>query len=62
MTPRELKAEFILRGKTQKSVAEKLGVTPQYVALVVGGKRKAPHIRKAIAKELGIPFDEIRPR
>lgn len=62
MTPREIRAQLVLRGITQRSISEKTGVSEQMVSMVINGYRngqKAQVIKKIIAEILGKDEDEI---
>jgi transcriptional regulator with XRE-family HTH domain len=62
LTPQEIKANLILKGITQASIAKKLGVTESLVSMVIHGKVKNSEVRKAIAKAIGKPVREIFPK
>ena len=51
----ELKIYLMKQGVTQYQLAERLGVTQQYVSDVIRGKRKAHGIRHRMVDELGYP-------
>jgi XRE family transcriptional regulator, master regulator for biofilm formation len=49
------------RGLTQAQVAQKAGVTKNYITMLEGGERKNPSldIVKKLAKALGVPVTEL---
>jgi len=63
MTPREIRAEMVLRGVKLKDIAEKAGVTVGAVHQVIYniGRVKGYRIRPYIAKAIGKTVDEIWP-
>lgn len=47
-----------LGGWEKKQLAKKVGISPQYLADILAGRRtlkRNPALRKAMAKELGVP-------
>ncbi|HWP96444.1 MAG TPA: helix-turn-helix domain-containing protein [Syntrophomonadaceae bacterium] len=65
MSPREIKAELILRGISVKEIAETAGVTSPAVTQTInhqkGSSFKGYRIREVIAKALGKPVNDIWP-
>ena len=61
MRPEEIRAQFILQKKTQKDLADKLGLHKAIISAVIYGQRRRPPVRKAIARELGIPVAKMFP-
>ncbi|MDI3547923.1 MAG: Winged helix-turn-helix DNA-binding [Halanaerobiales bacterium] len=62
MTPREIRANLVLKGIKQREIAEKADVTPGFVSMVISGYRngeKALEVKKIIAEELGMDVDEV---
>ena len=59
MEPKRILHEMKIRGITQKKLAEKLGVRPQSVSMVVCGKKNICRIRQAIADAIEQPIDAI---
>jgi transcriptional regulator with XRE-family HTH domain len=49
------------KGLSQKALAEQVGVTDAYIAMLETGKRKNPSldILKKLAKALGVPVTEL---
>jgi transcriptional regulator with XRE-family HTH domain len=49
------------RGLTQEQVAQKVGVTKNYITMLETGARKTPSLRvlKRLAKALGVPVTEL---
>jgi len=66
---RYVSALLVINEISQASLAEKIGVTQQYLSYVVLGQRggtrkpgpKADIIRKAVSDALGIPINELWP-
>jgi transcriptional regulator with XRE-family HTH domain len=56
-----IKSLRIERGLTQAQVAQKVGVTKNYITMLERGERKNPSldIVKKIAKALGVPAGEL---
>lgn len=61
MTPEEIKVQFILQKKQQKALADKLGVHKSLISLVMYRRTPNHPVRKAIARELGIPVRKMFP-
>jgi len=59
MTSKEIKIEFIKQDISQKSVAQKIGVTEGCLSQVISRYRRTHWIRKAIAEALGRPYEEV---
>lgn len=59
VTPQEIKANLILRGISQVSIANQLGVTPSLVSMVIHGTEKSPKVRKVIARLMDKSITEI---
>jgi transcriptional regulator with XRE-family HTH domain len=55
---KELRTE---RGLTQEQVAQKAGVTKNYITMLETGARKTPSlpVLKRLAKALGVPVTEL---
>ena len=49
------------KGMTQEQVAQKAGVTKQYITMLEAGKRKSPSlpVLQRLAKALGVPVTEL---
>ena len=56
---RRRKALLIERGISQASIAQKLGVRPHTVSMVMGEFNKTPRIRKAVAEALNLPYEKL---
>jgi hypothetical protein len=54
-----IKSLLIASGISQKDIAQRYNVLPSEVSKVIVGARKTPHIREAIAKELGLSVAEL---
>jgi len=61
MTPEEIKAQFVLQKKKQTALADKLGVHRSLVTLVMYRQKQDRRMRRAIARELGIPVAKMFP-
>lgn len=61
LSPRERKAELVLKGIKQADIARRLGVAPTHVSDVVYGRRRSVRVEKAIAEALGRPAPEVFP-
>ena len=61
MTPREIRAELILRGINQRQIAAQLGVSESIISHVISGRRRSDRIRRAIARALGKPVHRVFP-
>ena len=51
----ELKIELLRRGIACNEIADRLGISPQYLCDVMKGRTSAPHIRKRLVEEIGLP-------
>jgi transcriptional regulator with XRE-family HTH domain len=49
------------KGMTQEQVAQKAGVTKQYITMLEAGKRESPSlpVLRRLAKALGVPVREL---
>jgi predicted transcriptional regulator len=54
MKAREIKAQMVLKGITQRSIAKKLGITQPAISLVISRAIKSKRIESFLAQELGI--------
>ncbi|MDY0013857.1 MAG: helix-turn-helix transcriptional regulator [Rhodocyclaceae bacterium] len=61
MNKAEIKRQLKIAGVKQKQIAEKCGVTPQFVNQVVSGKRTTISVVAAIADAIGRPVAEVFP-
>lgn len=61
MKPNQIRAELLLNDKRITDIARELGLKHPNVSAVIAGKRPTLHIRKAIAKAINKPVDEIWP-
>jgi transcriptional regulator with XRE-family HTH domain len=59
MTPNSIKALLELRNKSQKEIAEAIGVSKNELSMVIGGIRSTPESRKKFAEHLGMKVEEI---
>jgi len=51
-----IKICMILQGVSPQELAEKLGVTPCYISLLIHGKKSNPQKMQKIMEELGLYF------
>lgn len=56
---RKIRATMMLHGVTHDRVAAIGKVTVNYVTYVVTGRRKGYRIRRIIAAECGVPYEEL---
>lgn len=56
---KEIKKALIDADIKQIDIARKLGITRQYVHVVIKGHRRTAYVRKAIAKAVGRRVDEL---
>ena len=61
MDPLEIKILMMRAGVTQNYIAKKLGVTPAFVNQIISRTRCTEYVRKAIAKAVKRPVEEIFP-
>ncbi len=61
MNKAEIKRYLKIAGVKQKEIAEKCGVTPQFVNQVVSGRRTTLSVVSAIADAIGRPVSEVFP-
>lgn len=63
MTPREIRAEMVLRGIKLKDVAEEAGVTPGFVHQVIYGVRRSKgyRVRPFLAKAINKKVEDVWP-
>ena len=54
-----VKSLLIATGISQKDIARRYDFVPSEVSKVILGVRKTPHIRMAIAQELGLSADDL---
>ncbi len=59
MTALEIRAELLKAGKSMRSIARDLGVTPNTVMYVVHHKGVSNRVMDAIAQAIGKPKEEI---
>jgi lambda repressor-like predicted transcriptional regulator len=59
MTPREIKAELILKGITHLELARRAKVDPSMITRVIQYQRKSYKVRWVIARAIGKPWQEI---
>lgn len=65
MTPNEIKAELVRRGIKQKDIIplvkpEKTDIVKlKTVNIVINGHQRSRPIQEAVAKVLGIPYEEV---
>lgn len=60
-TSREIRAQLVLLGITQLDIAKAEGLTQQAIGMAIQGARQGLKARKAVAKALGKPVEEIWP-
>lgn len=61
MSPQQIKAGLILKGITQRQIAQRLGVSDAAVSQVIYGVEKNRRIREAIAEALEQPVEQVWP-
>ncbi len=61
MTPLQRKIALIRLGITQKSIAEKIGVSPMTVSHAIAGKLVSDRTMKAIAEIIGKDYRAVFP-
>lgn len=61
MSPQQIKAGLILKGITQRQIAQRLGVSDAAVSQVIYGVEKNRRIREAIAEALEQPIEQVWP-
>jgi len=54
-----VRAHLILKGKTLTSLAAELGVTDRWLNYVLMGQRKGERVRQAVAREMGVEYEEL---
>lgn len=55
----KVKSMMVLKGVSQREICRALHVTPATVSLIVSGKKKSRRVRRAIAKALGVPYNDL---
>jgi lambda repressor-like predicted transcriptional regulator len=58
---RIIRAEMVRAGVTNAQIAREEEVVPNYVYFVISGKRKGYRIRRAIAKKVDKPVEQLWP-
>lgn len=58
---RHIRSLMVRRGITSRQIAELESVRENYVYMVLAGERTGYRIRRAIAKALGVPVEELWP-
>jgi len=61
MTPFEIKIALMQRGISMRSIAERLGVSPNAVSLVVHRRMVSGRIMSELAKALEVEFSVVFP-
>jgi len=59
MSPNEVKAKIILRGKTQAMIARKAGVHRSAITLVIQRRGMSRRLRRLIAREIGEAYERV---
>ncbi len=62
MTPLQIRAHLLMRGKNMKKFAEMVGTTKQNIHSVVNGLSKSKKYQQAIAEFIEQPVDEVFPQ
>lgn len=63
LSPQERKAMVKQRRGLQRRIARRLAVSESHLSLAIAGKRPASdRIKRAVARSLGLPLDEVFPR
>src|SRR6266702_4390405 len=58
---RLIRSEMVLRGITNKSIADEAGVSREYVFMVLSGQRKGYRVRLIVAQKCQIPVQTFFP-
>ncbi|MBF0556561.1 MAG: helix-turn-helix transcriptional regulator [Nitrospirae bacterium] len=53
-TSRAIRSKMVKQGLTLYDIADSASVSPQYVSMVIHGRRKSDKVRKAIAAAVGV--------
>jgi len=59
VTPTEIKANLLLKGKSLTDIKSEAGCSIQEVSMCISGKGLYQHVREIIAKYLGLEVHEI---
>ncbi len=59
MKPKEIKAELIKKGISQRQIAMLAGCEPNQVSMCINGDGLYQKVREEIAGALGLPIDQI---
>jgi len=59
MTPEEIKSKIVLEKKTLREIAQKAGVVPSAVTMIIQRKGKSQRLQQLIADEIGMPYEEV---
>jgi transcriptional regulator with XRE-family HTH domain len=57
----ERKAAMIIRGLSQRDLAEALGVSRSLIGMVITGRHRNDRVERYIAQQLGRPVEEVFP-
>ena len=58
-TKRTIRKRLIDLDKNPSDMARDLGYRPQYIVMILNGKREALHVRRKIAKYLNMKYDDL---
>lgn len=56
---RQIKALMILKGLTNVELAKRIQVSKTWISLVIWGHAKSERVRRRIAEELGVSYEEL---
>ena len=59
MSPNEVKAKIILRGKTQADIARKAGVSRAAITMIIQRRGMSRRLRRLIALEIGEAYERV---
>ncbi len=58
-TKRTIRKRLIDLDKNQSDMARDLGYRPQYIVMILNGKREALHVKRKIARYLNMNFNDL---
>jgi len=56
-----IKAAMKVKRLTNSHIAKEVGVTPEWISMVIHGRAKSARIKQAISECLEIPYNELWP-
>lgn len=60
--PKHIKKKMIDAGENVSSIARGMGLTRQYVSMVIHGERVGRRVRRGLCRRLGMRMDRAFPR